>query len=127
MLATQDNSVVISTQTLCKRIPISHLIQEDDVKVDIKETKFDFESLDQAMFCASFSFWYAVQLLPRMGLFLHDEDMNNPLLIHSLLNIISLDINGNTNSIRNTNIYFRIDKLLHWSYYNNKVLGSCLQ
>ena len=55
MLATQDNSVVISTQLLCRRIPISHLIQEDDIKVDIKETKFDLASPDQAMFCTHLS------------------------------------------------------------------------
>ena len=70
------------------------------------------------MFCAHLSQnWDAVQLLPGWDYFFgrYDEHMNNLLLILTLLTIISLDINGCTNLIRN-GITYNLKEQLHSGY-----------
>ena len=73
---------------------MSRTEREPGIKdVDVEDTKHDLVSAEPAMFYALLSQnWYAVQLLPGWDFFkAYYEDMNNPLLILTLLKIISRD------------------------------------
>ena len=62
------------------------------MNLDVEETKHDLVSPELAMFCAHLShFGYAVQLLPERGFSYRacDEEMSKPLLVLTLLKIIS--------------------------------------
>ena len=71
--------------------------------VDVEDTKRDLVSarISYVLYTSFSGLVYSVQLLQGRHFFYsrYDEDMNNPLLILTLLTIISLDINGPTNSM----------------------------
>ena len=68
-------------------------MNETSSDLDVEETKRDLVSIRSAMFCAYLShFGYAVHLLPERGFSYRagDEEMPKPLLVLTLLKIISL-------------------------------------